>query len=89
MLNLSYTNKFKKEVRLAALRGRDIMKMFPPIFLLLDGQTLPKQYNNHPIHGKWEGYNDFHIEPDWIVIYCIKGNTLILARTGTHSELFD
>ena len=89
MLDLSYTNKFKKEVRHAALRGRDIMKMFPPIFLLLDGQTLPRQYSDHPLHGEWEGFNDFHIETDWIVIYCIDEKTLTLARTGTHSDLFD
>ena len=87
-LDFSYSPKFKKDAKRAVYQGRDIMKIFPPIIALLDGQLLPAQYQDHPLKGDWEGYRDFHVEPDWIVIYRIVENILVLERTGTHSELF-
>ena len=88
MLTLEPTTAFRAEVQRLARRGRDIIKMFPPIVMLLNNQSLPPQYKDHPLKGEWEGYRDFHIEPDWIVIYRVVGNLLRLERTGTHAELF-
>ncbi|MDR1979270.1 MAG: type II toxin-antitoxin system YafQ family toxin [Synergistaceae bacterium] len=88
MLDFSYSPKFKKDIKQAAYRGRDIMKMFSPIAMLLNNRPLPRQYRDHPLKGEWTGYRDFHVEPDWIVIYRIVGNLLVLEQTGTHSELF-
>ena len=78
MLKLSYTNRFEKGVRRAAFRGKDIMKLFPPVFLLLDGQTLPKQYSDHPLHGNWSGHREFHVEPDWLVIYRVENEAVLV-----------
>jgi mRNA interferase YafQ len=41
------------------------------------------------LRAEWIGYRDLHIEPDWLLIYRVKGDELQLARTGTHSDLFD
>ncbi|MDR1741419.1 MAG: type II toxin-antitoxin system YafQ family toxin [Synergistaceae bacterium] len=89
MLECRYTPRFKKEFKQAVARGRNIIKMFQPMAALLNGQPLPPQYEDHPLKGNWSGYRDFHVEDDWIVIYRIVGNTVVLERTGTHAELLD
>ncbi|MDR1979333.1 MAG: type II toxin-antitoxin system YafQ family toxin [Synergistaceae bacterium] len=45
-------------------------------------------YFDHPLQGDWSGYREFHIEPDWVVIYRNVDEFLVLERTGTHSDLF-
>jgi mRNA interferase YafQ len=87
MLDFSYSPRFKRDTRQAAHQGRDIMKIFLPIAMLLNNQPLPPQYQDHPLKGEWSGYRDFHVEPDWIVIYRVVKGILVLERTGTHSEL--
>jgi len=49
----------------------------------------PPAYRDHPLKGNWGGYRDAHIEPDWLLIYRISRDELHLARTGTHSDLFN
>ena len=88
MLDFSYSPKFKKDTRRAVYQGRDIMKIFQPLIVLLKGQSLPNQYRDHQLQGEWEGYRDFHVEPDWLILYRVVDNCLILERTGTHAELF-
>ena len=87
MLDVEYSGAFKKEVKKAMLQGRDILKMFMPIAILLSGGQLPPQYHDHQLKGEWKNYRDFHIEPDWIVIYRCDNNLIRFERTGTHSEL--
>ena len=88
MLALRPAKSFKRDIRLIATRGWNIMKIFPQLLTLLNGHPLPRQYDDHTLKGKWTGYKEFHIEPDWIVIYRIDDSTLILERTGTHDDLF-
>ena len=88
MLDFSYSPKFKRDVKKVVYQGLDVMKMFWPIFMLLNGHPLPPVYQDHPLKGEWVGYRDFHVEPDWVVIYRVVGNVLVLERTGTHSDLF-
>jgi mRNA interferase YafQ len=54
----------------------------------MNEEPLPPQYKDHPLRGEWSGYREFHADPDWIVIYRVVGEFFILARTGTHSDLF-
>jgi mRNA interferase YafQ len=89
MLKIKQGRVFGKDVKRMVLQGRDIMKMFYPLFVLLNSQPLSPQYRDHPLKGKWKGYRDFHIEPNWVVIYRITEDFLFLARTGTHSEILD
>jgi len=50
---------------------------------------LPESYKDHTLKGNWMGFRDAHLEPDWLLIYRIQGNEVQLARTGSHSDIFD
>ena len=58
------------------------------ITILARGEKLPQRHKDHPLHGDWFHHRDCHIKPDWVLIYRIEGNSLILERMGSHSELF-
>jgi mRNA interferase YafQ len=53
-------------------------------------EELPlESYNRlHRLTGNWAGFWECHIEPDWLLVWELKGDVLILARTGTHSDIF-
>ena len=59
--------------------------------LLVKGITLPAKYQNHPLTGNYKGWMECHIQPDWLLIYRMEDDILILtlSATGTHSDLFD
>lgn len=79
---------FKKDVKRAEKRGKDMVKLRVIILLLLDDKPLELRHRDHPLKGDWVGYRDLHIEPDWLLLYRISETELMLARTGTHSDLF-
>ena len=56
--------------------------------LLSSRADLPERYRDHARQGGWSGYRDLHIEADWILIDRITADELLLARTGTHADLF-
>jgi mRNA interferase YafQ len=80
--------QFRRDVKLAQERGKDMTKLREVILLLIEGNPLPARFKDHPLAGEWRHYRDCHIEPDWLLIYKIDGNDLYLVRTGTHSDLF-
>ena len=80
--------QFRRDVKLAQKRGKDMAKLREVILLLIEGTPLPPRWKDHPLGGNWKHYRDCHIEPDWLLIYKIDGNDLHLVRTGTHSDLF-
>ena len=56
--------------------------------ILATGESIPPRYKDHPLQSNWKGYRDLHIEPDWILIYKIVDNTVVLlAATGTHARV--
>ena len=63
-------------------------KLISIIDQLASAQTLEKKYQVHQLIGEWKNYKDCHIEPDWILIFIITEDALILERTGSHAELF-
>jgi mRNA interferase YafQ len=82
------TSAYKKDLRLAEARGWDIDDtLLPLLAVLLNRQSLPLQYQDHPLKGEWSGYREFHVSSNWILIYRVVGEFLVLARTGTHSDL--
>jgi len=83
------SGQFKRDVRKAEKRGKDMRKLRTLIALLLDERPLPERYRDHPLKGEWVSFRDAHIEPDWLLIYRVVEDELQLARTGTHSDLFD
>ena len=90
MLNLRYSNKFKKDYKLIQKRGYKIDKLKEVITILREQKSLPEKYQNHALMGNYVGFRECHIEPDWLLIYKIENDELllILSRTGTHSDLF-
>ena len=84
----SYTGQFKRDVKLAQKRGKEMSKLRDVISLLLTGQPLPRQLDDHPLKGEWKPSRDLHIEPDWVLIYCVEGEMIRFERTGAHADLF-
>ena len=88
MRSVSSTTAFKKDVKRAKKRGKDLSKLKKAIDLLIEAAPLLPSYKDHPLHGEFVGSRDLHIEPDWILIYTTSPDHLRLERTGTHSDLF-
>lgn len=89
MLAVRWATRFKRDVKRAEKRGKDMTMLKALVALLAKQETLPYRYRDHALSGGWGGYRDAHIEPDWLLIYRIKGAELQLARTGSHAELFE
>lgn len=90
MYSLVYTNRMKKDVKLIKKRGKDIQKLADVLDILLKGEDLPDKNKDHQLQGEWQGFRECHIEPDWLLIYRIEEQELILfaTATGSHSDLF-
>ena len=80
--------KFRRDVKLAERRGKDMSKLREAILLLIEGNPLPPRYKDHHLSGDWEHHRDCHIEPDWLLLYKIDSDDLYLVRTGSHADLF-
>lgn len=90
MLTIKYETSFKKDFKKIVKRGYDIRLLEEVIEILANGNELPKKYKDHNLIGDYADCRECHITPDWLLIYQIDGNELILylTRTGTHSDLF-
>jgi len=90
ILKVQFTNKFQKDIKLATKRNLNTNLLKDVIEILRTGQKLDGRYKDHPLTGNYAGYRECHIQPDWILVYRIYEDklTLLLARTGTHSDLF-
>ena len=87
-MKLIYTTQFKKDFKKILKQGKDLSKLELVIKTLLNDQVLEPKYKDHSLSGKWKNHRDCHVEPDWLLIYRIKSDSLILERTGAHSDLF-
>ena len=87
---LKSTTKFKKDYKLAKKRGLNLEQLEYVIDELQLGHKLDAKYLDHPLHGDYEGFNECHIQPDWLLIYGKDEGNLVLTavRTGTHTDLF-
>ena len=83
------SSRFKRDARKAERRGKDLDKLEALLTLLIHQERLPERYRDHPLRGKLRDYREAHIEPDWLMIYGVRGDELHLVRTGSHSDLFD
>lgn len=84
------TTQFKKDYKLAKRRGLNITLLKEIITKLANGEILEEKYRDHALSGNWNGYRECHIQPNWLLVYRIDENVLVLTltRTGTHSDLF-
>ena len=90
MRKIEYHSSFKKDYKKAVKRGYDISKLIEVIELLAIGNELPQRYKDHELQGAYKDYRECHITSDWLLIYQISDDSLVLCltRTGTHSDLF-
>ena len=90
MYAIRSTNKFRQDLKLCQKRGYNMQAITDVIKKLAAGETLPPQNRDHELSGNYKGFRECHIQPDWLLIYRINNNDLILflSRTGTHSDLF-
>lgn len=90
MLEIRYHTKFKKDFKTVLKRGYDIKLLEEVIEMLINNKPLPLKNKDHNLKGDYSGFRECHITPDWLLIYKIEENELILSlmRTGTHSDLF-
>lgn len=90
-MELKTTSKFRKDYKRCKKRGLDISLLEEVIDLLLTGNPLPEKYNDHALLGNYIGFRECHILTNWLLIYKISDDKLLLTatRTGTHSDIFD
>lgn len=88
--DIQFTTQFKKDLKLAKKQNRNLDKLFEVIEVLAGGGILEPKFRDHSLTGRYKGTRECHIEPDWLLIYEICDDVLVLMiyRAGTHSELF-
>lgn len=84
------TTQFKKDFKLAMKRGLKIELLEEVIAALAMGEALPEKHKDHTLTRNWVGHRECHVLPDWLLIYRIEDEVLVLTltRTVTHSDLF-
>ena len=84
------SSRFKRDMKLVKKRGYDQRLIENVIRTLAAGEELDKKYRDHLLLGDYAGFHECHITPDWLLIYRMEGDVLVLtlARTGSHSDLF-
>ena len=88
--DIVWTAQFKRDYKAAQKRGLPISLLDDCIRTLAAGKELAPKFRDHSLTGGWRGHRECHVQPDWQLVYRVEGNDLILilARTGSHSDLF-
>lgn len=86
-----YATKCKKDIKKLKRQGKDRKKLKDVVNKIVQGEPLEEKYKEHYLSNNWAGCLECHIEPDWLLIYCIDPikNTVYFLRSGSHSELFE
>ena len=90
MYRIEFTNQMKRNVKLMRKRGKDISKLTAVLALLSKGEPLPAVYKDHRLTGELKDLRECHIEPDWLLVYKLYEEVLVITATGTgtHADLF-
>ena len=90
MYQLRFTTAYKKSYKLMKRRGLDLSALDEVVELLRQGEQLNEKYRDHSLGGKFIGFRECHVKPDWILIYLMEQDvlTLTLVDTGSHSDIF-
>ena len=91
MLTLETTAQFRRDYKRIKKRGYNLKLLEAVIDALLAGEKLDPKHRDHALTGSMRDYRECHILPDWLLMYRIEGERLVLVanRTGTHADLFD
>ena len=89
LYEVKQTAQFKKDYRLAKKQGQNLQLLQDVILQLADGQTLPEKNRDHALTGDWAGFRECHVTPDWLLVYKIEDDILVLTltRIASHSDL--
>lgn len=90
MLEVEYTTKFKKDLKLAKKRNKDLESLRNVMKKIENEEPLESKLKDHLLIGNWHEHRELHIEPDWLLIYKLipKEKVVIFVRTGSHADLF-
>ena len=92
MLRLAFTSQFKRDYKLAIKRGCNPAKLEEVVTLLQAEKPLPERFRDHDLTNSrnYKDMRECHIETDWLLVYKVYRDILILKliRTGSHSDLF-
>lgn len=89
-LTIDTTSRFRKDYKLAVRRGYDMSILESVVEMLARGELLPEKYCDHDLIGNYKGCRECHLKPDWLLVYQIFDDELILllTRTGSHNDIF-
>ncbi len=90
MYDIVFTGRMKRDVKLMKKRRKNIDLLVDILDRLSKGETLPEFNKDHQLKGEWKDFRECHIEPDWLLIYRIEKDELLLVATatGSHADLF-
>ncbi len=90
ILEVVETTRFRRDIRQIKRRGKNLDALKKIVGSLVRGEELPPRNRDHALTGNWRGHRECHINPDWLLIYCINEDEKVieLVRTGSHSDLF-
>jgi mRNA interferase YafQ len=90
MYEVKPTSRFKRDLKYIERRGYDMRLLSALIQALASGEPLAEKHKDHALSGVWSKHRECHVTPDWLLLYKVEHDVLvlILTRTGTHSDLF-
>ena len=90
-LYVVWTSQFKREYKIAKKRGLEMALLNEIVEKLANHEDLTPNNRDHALTGSYRGFRECHIQPDWLLIYKIEDDILVLtlSRTGSHTDLFD
>ncbi|OGT41847.1 MAG: hypothetical protein A3F42_03345 [Gammaproteobacteria bacterium RIFCSPHIGHO2_12_FULL_37_34] len=90
MLKVEYTTQFKRDLKLAKKRKKDMAALQQIMKKIEHEENLSPKLKDHPLTGNWKAHRELHVEPDWLLIYklILEEKVVVFVRTGTHSDLF-
>lgn len=84
-----FKKQFRKDLERIKRTGREMTRLLEAIESLCSGKPLPPQFRDHPLVGNYKDYRECHLGGDWLLIYQMTDDIVILVRMGSHSDLFD
>ena len=88
MRRIAQRKQFRDDIKRQKRRDKDIEDLIAVVELLAEQGSLPAAYRPHKLTGEWRGVWECHIKPDWLLIYAVAEDEVLLIRTGTHADLF-
>lgn len=89
MKKLHLLGRYTRDLRRVHKRGKDIEKLERIVTALRANISLPPFAHPHKLSGEWLGFWECHIESDWLLIYDVTDEAVLLAGTGSHADLFE